>query len=208
MRRVLLLLAWLFAAPASADGIYFTESFGGSDVKDQLATYIPSAVHFRIAVGMRSGAWAVETHLGAHIAAEEGTDTTDDRPSWDRYNALTAYGVDLKYIQPLFGEHVEAYLRGGLRYAMMDGGPSIQDYAGRGVGGGAGVQLKGKVRALGFLAWPFFFLKIGPKVTGALWLDADYSFYRLHPGGRQDATPSVDAKITTISGGFAIGSDF
>lgn len=208
MQRLLIAIACLAgASSARADGFYFTESFGGSDVKSELGAYIPSAVNFRVAVGMRSGPWAVETHLGAHIGSERGT-APDDRPDYARYNALTTYGLDLKYIQPLVGEHVEAYLRGGIRYGLMGDGSAIDDYAGRGLGGGAGIQLKGKVRALGFLAWPFFFLKIGPKVTGALWIDASYSFFRLHPDGRQDATPAIDAKITTLSGGFAIGSDF
>lgn len=206
MRRVLVLLALVLAGPARADGFYFTESFGGSDVKSDLGAYIPSAVHFRIALGLRHGAWALETHIGAHIGVEESAHA-GDRPAWDRYDAITTYGLDLKYIQPV-AQHLEAYLRGGVRYGLMDTGSPLGDYAGRGLGGGAGLQLKGRVRALGFLAWPFFFLKIGPKVTGALWLDADYSFYRLHPGGRLDATPAIDAKITTISGGFAIGSDF
>jgi len=208
MRRVLVVIACcLGASSARADGFYFTESFGGSDVKSQLGDYMPSAFHFRIAIGLREGPWALETHLGAHIANEEGV-IKDDRPTWDRYMAITTYGLDLKYIQPLVGDHLEAYLRGGLRYGFMDDGSAIDTYAGRGLAGGAGIQLKGKVRALGFLAWPFFFLKIGPKVTGALWLDASYSFYRLHPDGRLDAVPSIDAKLTTISGGFAIGSDF
>jgi hypothetical protein len=200
MRGLLVLACLVLAVPARADGIYFTESFGGSDVKDQLGAYLPSAFHFRIAAGMRFGTWAVETHLGAHV----GTADT----SFEEGHSLTTYGLDLKYIQPLVDDHVEIYLRGGVRYALVDDGSTIHDYAGRGLGGGAGIQLKGKVRALGFLAWPCFFLKIGPKVTGALWLDADGSFYRLHRDGRQAATPAIDAKLTTISGGFAIGSDF
>ena len=207
MRRVLVLALVISAGAARADGFYFTESFGGSDVKGPLAAYIPSAVNVRIGLGLRSGAWALESHIGAHIGAEEGT-APDDRPAYDRFNALTTYGLDLKYIQPLTSKHLEVYLRGGLRYGEMDDGSAIDSYAGRGIAGGAGIQLKGKVRALGFLAWPFFFLKIGPKVTAALWLDASYSFYRLHRDGNLDATPAIDAKITTLSGGFAIGSDF
>jgi hypothetical protein len=199
MVRLLVILACLWAGPARADGFYFTESFGGSDVKSDLAAYIPSAVHVRIALGMRSGAWALETHIGAHIGNGQGT-APDDRPRW-------TYGLDLKYIQPM-SKHFEAYLRGGLRYGSMDDGSPIDSYSGRGLGGGAGLQFKGKVRALGFLCFPFFFMNIGPKITGALWVDASYSFYRLHPDGRLDVTPAIDAKITTLSGGFAVGSDF
>ena len=207
MHRVVVLAALALATPARADGFYFTEQFGGSDDKSELGDYMPSALNFRIAGGMRAGAWAVEAHFGAHIGIEDGR-IKGDVPEWQRHNSLTVAGVDLKYIQPI-ANHLEAYLRGGLSYGYMDSdGTSIAGYAGRGMTGGAGIQLKGKVRALGFLAWPFFFLKIGPKVTGALWIDASYSFYRLHPEGRLDVTPAIDAKITTLSGGFAIGSDF
>lgn len=205
MRRALVfLLLACWCGSAGADGFYFTESLGGSDLRKDLSAYMPSAVHVRVALGMRSGAWALETHFGAHIANEPGS-APDDRPGLDPHNALTTYGLDLKYIQPL-SRHLEAYLRGGVRYGFIDDDSAIEGYGGRGLGGGAGIQLKGDVRALGFLAFPFFFLKIGPKVTGALWLDASYSFYRLHPA--VDAAPTIDAAITTLSGGFAVGSDF
>ena len=209
MVRVIASLVVLAAVPARADGFYFTESFGGSDVKGDLAADMPSAVALRLGLGMRTGPGAVAAHIGAHVGAEEGTTAAHDlRVPHERFESLTTFGVDLKYIQPL-SRHLEAYLRGGLSYGMIVRDYSVlDDYSGRGAVGGAGIQLKGKVRALGFLAWPFFFLKIGPKVTGAVWLDASYQFYRLHPGGRLDATPSIDAKITTLSGGFAIGSDF
>ncbi len=207
MRRVLVLVACLLGpGVARADGFYFTEGFGGSDVKSELGAYMPSAMRFRISLGMREGAWALETYIGAHVGVEEGRLRRDDGygPVFD---ALTTYGLDLKYIQPV-ASHLEVYLRGGLAYGELDDGASVDAYAGRGVVGGAGIQLKGKVRALGFLAWPFFFLKIGPKVTGALWLESSYSFFRLHRDGDLDATPAIDAKITTITGGFSIGSDF
>ena len=205
MRRLLVILASL-SAPAYADGFYFTESVGGADVKSELSAYIPSAVHVRIALGLRHGPWALESHYGAVIGNEDGT-APDDRPDWDRFNAMNVYGLDLKYIQPMT-RHVEAYLRGGVHYAHMDDDSPIDGYSGRGLGAGAGPQLEGKIRALGFLCFPFFFLSYGPKITGALYIDASYSYYRLHPEGQQDATPALDTKITTLSGGFAIGSDF
>lgn len=202
MRGILVLVILALASPARADGLYFTESLGGTDVKDQLGDYMSSAFHFRVGVGMRTGRFAIEAHAGAHLDASQ-------EPVAGEGYALATYGLDLKYVQPVIANRLEIYLRGGLRYALLeDESGYLANYAGRGLAGGAGIQLKGKVRALGFLAWPFFFLKIGPKITGALWLDADGSFYRLHPNGRQDATPSIDAKLTTISGGFAVGSDF
>lgn len=203
MRLLVLACLLAAAAPARADGFYFFENFGGSDVKSELGEHMSSAFSVKIGVGMRSGAWAVEPYFGAHVNVpgapyEEGA-----------LDGLGIAGVDLKYIQPL-SKHVEVYLRGGLAYGWIDQGRGtpLHGYAGRGMLGGAGIQLKGKVRVLGFLAWPLFFLKIGPKVTASVWLDSSYSFYRLHPGGELDATPAIDSKFTTLSGGFAIGSDF
>ena len=43
-------------------------------------------------------------------------------------------------------------------------------YGGRGLGVGAGIQLKGKVPAIGFLFFPLFFADWGPKVTAALFV--------------------------------------
>jgi hypothetical protein len=211
MRSLLVLAALALASPAAADGFYFTEEFGGSDVKSDLGEHMSSAFRFRVAVGMRHGPWSLEANIGAHIRTEGGDESEQGDYYYPPYAALTTYGLDLKYTQQAFGP-VEMYLRGGLAYALMDdeapGKQNATGFAGRGVVGGAGVQLKGKVRALGFLAWPFFFLKIGPKVTAALFVDASYSYYRLHPDGRLDALPNIDAKITSITGGFAIGSDF
>lgn len=190
MRSLLVVVACLSAGSARADGFYFSQSLGGSDVKDELSAYIPSGVHVRVAVGLRSGAWALETHFGAHIGNEPGS-APDDRPGLDPLNALTIYGLDLKYIQPL-SRHLEAYLRGGVGYGYIDDDSAIAGYGGRGLGGGAGIQLEGKL--------------FGSGITGALWLDASYSFYRLHAERRK--APTIDAAITTLSGGFAVGSDF
>jgi hypothetical protein len=211
MRRVLaLVLVCATAVPASADGFYFTEALGGTDVKDELGAYMGSALRFRIAAGMRRGNWAVEAWLGAHIGDDEPTSDGgarwDGDASADPFKALTTYGVDLKYLQPM-AKHLEVYLRGSVSAGFMDGA-GLTTYAGRGLGAGAGIQLKGKVRALGLLFWPMFFVPVGPKLTGALYLDAGADFYRLHPAGQFNAGDAIDARLTTMTGGFAVGSDF
>lgn len=68
----------------------------------------------------------------------------------------------------------------------------------------AGNSAKGKVRALGFMFWPLFFSGIGPKVTAAVYVDNGYEFYRLHRSGDR----SIDAQLTNLTLGFAVGSDF
>ncbi|MDQ3370409.1 MAG: hypothetical protein M3680_33735 [Myxococcota bacterium] len=214
MRSVLaLILVGATTLPAAADGIYITEGAGGTDIKDELGATMGSAVRLRIALGLRRGSWAVEgwfaAHFGVAASGYAGGDGSVDEAQGSSvadFGALTTYGLDLKYLQPM-AEHVDVYLRGSMSGGFMEGG-GLDGYAGRGLGVGAGVQLKGKVRALGFLAWPLFFLQVGPKITAALWLDTGYELYRLHPGGRFGAGRTVDAQLTSVTGGFALGSDF
>jgi hypothetical protein len=116
---------------------------------------------------------------------------------------LTMWGVDLKYFAPI-AQHLEGYVHGSMSSARADGG--LEGYAGRGLGGGAGIQLKGRVRALGFLAWPLFFAPWGPKVAASLWLDTSYEMYRLHAPGPAPG-PSIDGQLTHVTFGFSIGSD-
>lgn len=198
----------LAASPAAADGVYFTEALGGTDVDNELAASMSEAIRFRIAGGVRRGNIAVEASFGAHfdVDGSVGPVTAGDaRSDYQVADALTTFGVDVKYLQPL-DRHVELYLRGSASYAMLDG--DAHGYAGRGLGVGAGAQVKGRVRALGFLFWPLFFANVGPKITAAAYVDAGYDFYRLHPGGDRGARPAIDAELHTVTVGFAIGSDF
>jgi len=221
-------LVCALAAPAAADGIYLTESFGGADVKDQLGERVTSVGRLRLSVGYRRGRWAAELWGGVYLgmserstwdagAAETGTAeaalTCNDCPSHPEDHASSStwfggYGLDLKYLQPL-SRHVELYLRGGA--SRLRGSVQGDPYGGRGLGLGAGAQLKGKVSALGFLFWPLFFSGIGPKVTGALWVDAGHDFHRLHRGSRMDGGstgPTIDAQMSMLSFGVAFGTDF
>lgn len=206
------------ASTAAADGLYFTESFGGANVKDELGSYIKDAVRIRFGLGYRLGkSWAVEgyvagdigttSHLGTRDYAARCGDCGADPGSdyYDHHSAtsMVTIGLDVKYLRPL-SDRFEVYLRGGLGKGWLDD----SDYSGRGLGVGAGAQLKGKVRALGFLFWPLFFVPAGPKVTAALFVDTGADFYRLHRGGNPDNRDSVDGSISRITFGFAVGSDF
>jgi hypothetical protein len=224
MRRSLLSLAVLVLATqtAVADGVYFTESFGGTDVKNDLSYYMESAVRIRVAAGYRKRHLAFELWFAADMNnnAYYGYDTPP-QPGYEistpdggykggsGYNGgygyagdsatdLASWGFDMKYLQPL-APNVEMYVRGGLSKGYADG----LDAEGRGLGIGAGVQLKGKVPVLGFLFWPFFFTNLGPKVTAAVFVDTSYEFYRLH-----GPTHSTDASLNHLTLGFAVGNDF
>lgn len=51
-------------------------------------------------------------------------------------------------------------------------------------------------------------MPVGPKVTGALFVDAGTDFYRLHRDGDLGNPDSLDASTNHITIGWAIGSDF
>ncbi len=187
--RSLVILGALTAA-AHADGLYFTEGVGGAEIKDRAGAVLPSATRLRLSVGARSGPWALEAWM-APLIGDPANDTE-----------LDTWGLDLKYVQPL-SRHLEVYVRGTTSAAKGYG--ALDGFAGRGLGFGAGIAVKGKVSPWGLLWAPLFFLvRKGPMITGALWLDDGYEFYRLH----SDRPYTLDAQISHVTFGFALGSDF
>lgn len=219
MRRLLpLLMISALAAPALADGGYFSESFGGTKIEDDLGERMSGAFRIRIAVGYRRKAWAVEGWLAGNLGFMErggfdpappvacrGTGCGDDpdrSQPFDNSSALLSYGVDVKYIKPI-APNLELYVRGSVSRGMLDS----MDYDGRGLGVGAGIQLKGKVPVAGLLFWPLFFCNCGPKMTGAIFLDDGFDFYRLHSDSKVKR-PSIDAQLTHLTFGLAAGADF
>jgi hypothetical protein len=211
MRWLVPLVLCAATSLSHADGWYFTEGFGGTNVKDDLSAYIGSAVRFRVSVGHRKGNWAFEAFMAGHLNTEidYGPDTmypTTKTSTYDPTNYppdLITGGIDLKYIQPL-SEHLEVYLRGSATVGALDN--SLKDYSGRGLGIGAGIQLKGKGSVWGLAWFPLFWLvKVGPKMTGALWVDNGYEYYRLH-GPYQGQV--INAQLSHITVGYAVGTDF
>lgn len=197
-------VAFVAAVPAAAraDGHYVSMGVGPTQVEDELAALTGDGVRLRFAVGHRWGHWAAEGFLAPEFLGEHEEATG------------VGYGVDVRYILPLT-RGVQAYVRGSMSKLSLEAdtfgreGFSLagaDERIGRGLGGGVGVQLRGKVRALGFLYWPFFFLPLGPKTSAALTIDHGVDFYRLHdPTGRTNA---VDARMTRLTIGFQVGKDF
>lgn len=187
------------AAPARADGTYFTLGMGPGEITDQLGQYSRESFGAKIGVGHRLGHLAFE----GYVAPADGMGPVSVE--------MVRLGVDAKYILPV-NEHLQVYVRGGLSKMSAtlsgnnDGLDSYTDYTGRGLGGGAGVQLRGKVRALGFVYWPLFFVPVGPKVNAALFIDHGVDFYRLHKDVGVDDT--IDARLTQLTIGFNVGADF
>lgn len=198
------LLALLLApAIASADGFYASESIGVSMPDDSLSPYLQQPLKVRLAVGARWRFVAIEPWLSTDLQLDRDGATrgilggTPANGTAD----LATYGVDAKLIGKL-DEHLSAYVRVGPSRAEANG--VLEGYSGWGAGASAGVQLTGRVRALGFLWAPLFFLKRGPMITGSLFLDQGVDFYRLRMAG----APDLDARVAHVSIGFALGSDF
>jgi hypothetical protein len=200
----------LLATPrlAAADGTYFTMGFGPGDVGSELRDYTAQTFRIRAGMGHRMGNIAVEGFLAGDV--------------FDDYAISEAgtVGLDLKYILPL-SSHFQGYVRGSasrMSTTLGDGGYDdcfdcsspdwgySRGYSGRGLGAGAGLQLRGKVRAIGFLYWPLFFVPAGPKVNAALYVDHGFDFYRLHSDDGRGG--SIDAKLYRWTFGFNVGQDF
>jgi hypothetical protein len=191
------------AGAARADGAYVTESFGVASGGGFAPGMVGTPLHLRVAIGMRLGNIAIEPWVLSDLQTDRdgailGLAGGDPRPGTADVNSM---GLDVRYIIPV-REHVALFARGGPM--VSDGTGALAGYHGRGVGVAAGAQLSGKVRALGFLWAPLFFVKRGPMVTGALLVDAGYDFMFL----RMPGAPPIDARIGHISLGFAVGSAF
>lgn len=204
------------AAPARADGIYYSESFGGTKFDNELSSYVDAALRLRLALGYRANRVAVEGWVGGDLAGgDQAYDTYD--PNGDYYSAdndpsTFTYGLDAKYLFPV-RDHVELYVRGSMSRMNIDSN-DLPGYAGRGLGVGTGIQLKGKAPLLGLLYPPVLIAclvsdacrqgRLGPNATIAGFVDQGYDFYRLHSVGRH----AVDVEATRWTFGIAIGSDF
>ena len=203
MRCVVVSLCTVLCSTAAADGLYFTESFGVSMGRGDVESTVGRPMHIRVAIGARYGSFALEPWLTSALQlSREGAwqDFIGGEPP-DGMADLATWGVDAKYILPL-DDKLSAYVRGGPVFASGTG--ALEGYSGRGFGASYGMQVTGKVRALGFLWTPLFFVDKGPKVTAALYLDAGYDFYTL----RMNGAPTLDARVGHVSVGFAVGQTF
>ena len=196
-------LALLFAAsPVYADGFYYSQSYGVSSARGEGAAPLGASLQLRIAFGWRFGPVTVGPVLGENMAVERdnafygigGEPIMGD-------SDLDVYGFDGRYHGKLT-ENLVMYVRGGPRYGRGTG--DLDGFTGWGIGGGTGVQLTGRVRALGFVFLPAFFMKKGPMVTASLFLDESVEWYRL----RADGMPDVSTPIVGTAIGVAAGSHF
>lgn len=194
--------------PANADdeGVYFAESFGVGQARGELASTVGNALQSKLAVGARVRWLALETWIQANMQTDRegawkglaGGEPADGRAD------LEQYGFSVKLIAPMYRAKdslLEGYVRFGPSIVGATG--MLESYRGTAFGASAGLQLKGQVRALGFLWAGFFFMKKGPKVTGALFLDQGWDWMKLSDGER-----TIRARVGHVTVGFAVGSSF
>jgi hypothetical protein len=202
------LLATVQSTARADEGVYFSQSLGVAQAKGPLQDTVGNAIESRLALGARIRWLAVEGWAMSNVQTDRdgglkgflGGEPADGRAD------LEAYGFAIRAIAPLYrsanGETIEGYVR--LSPGIVSGTGMLENYRGMGLGASAGVQLTGKVRALGFLWAPFLFMKKGPKITGSLFLDQGIDVVRLE---RNDAR-TLHARVAHISIGFALGSHF
>ncbi len=203
MRTLVVIAIALATTTASADGFYVTESVGVSLPRGDLEPYVIQPMKVRLAVGARWRFLAIEPWMSADLqgdrdgafkgilGGEPPAGTSD----------LATYGIDAKLVGALH-EHLSVYVRGGPSIVEANG--ALAGYAGYGIGASAGLAISGRVRALGFLWAPLFFVARGPFITGSLYLDQGFDFYRLSMPG----APDLDGRVGHVSVGFSLGSDF
>ena len=204
MFRASAALTLLASAAAHADtGVYIGESVGVGLSRDELGEVIGQPMHIRVMAGVRFGNVAIEPWVLTDLQQDRDgawRGIIGGEPAMGSAD-ITHYGIDGKYILPL-DPRLSAYVRGGPSIVSANG--ALDGYRGYGFGVGGGFQVSGRVRALGFLWSPLFFMNKGPKVTGALFLDQGWDFIRL----RKPGAPAIDSRIGHVSVGFAVGSAF
>lgn len=200
MTRIVAALALVcaLATHAHADGYYYTEQVGATNVKDELATWLPSTLRAQLGIGYRYRDWA----LGASFARTESPSAilslSDPDPSM---SSLRSYALDARRMVHL-SANFWAFARVSAQYTQAHG--YLDGFAGPGVGAGIGMMVKGRIRALGILFLPALWMDHGPMVTAALYVDEGYELIRLH----DDAGASIAGQILHANLGFAVGTDF
>lgn len=204
-RGVALGLALLLASPRARadDGVFYEQSIGVAIAGGDARRVLGIQPRFRAGVGLRIGALVFEPFIAANAAFERDHTVLylfGGTPSAGHAD-LATIGFDLKYVQPL-SHATSLYVRAGPRFARGDG--ELAGYRGYGFGGGGGVQIVGRVRALGFLFAPLFFLPRGPRATGGAFLEIGDDALLLRAPHRAP----LDVPVAYLTFGFAVGTAF
>ncbi len=202
MRLLIAIALVSVTARAHADGVYFQQMFGIGQSDSPL---IGKTVQTRAGIGARVQNLAIESWVASDSAPERegavfGLVGGEPRMGSD----LASYGIAIRTIVPIHrSEKVtfEGYTRIGA--GLVEASGRLDGYGGTMVGVGGGFQVRGLVRALGFVWGPLFWLQRGPRVTGALFVDYSYERIALTRADRE-----LHTRGSHLVMGFAIGSAF
>ena len=161
------------------------------------------SLRLQIALGWRFDALTVGPVFTGHIAAQRDDAYFYGIVGGDPIEGdsdVEVFGLDARYHARLH-DNIVMYVRGGPRYANGIG--ALDGYRGFGAGVGTGVQVTGRVRALGFLFAPLFFMNKGPMITASVFADQNVDYYQLDGMGTELSMPVVGTSI-----GLAAGSHF
>lgn len=200
MRLVLAIV--LTATTAHADGVYGSQMVG---IGQADAPQIGKTIQTRAGVGARIDSLAIEAWVASDTAPERDGAMLGFVGGEPRIGSdLASYGVALRTIVPLHRTDtitVEGYTR--IAAGVVAASGQLEGFGGSMLAAGGGLSLRGQVRALGFVWAPLFFLKRGPRVTGALFVDYGYERLDLARADRE-----LLVKANHLVMGFAVGSAF
>lgn len=175
--------------------VYVLEGVTFTQMQGQLATLGSDYLQVQFGVGYQptNSLWAYE------LLGKGGGALSIDAAS------LVGWGLRAKRFLYL-NSALNLYGRVGLtENFLMDRVGS--DLAGFGIEYGVGAMASARVRALGFLFFPAFFLDLGPKVDVSLWVDIGGELGNLH-GGHESSAESYNYRSTTASYGLSVGGRF
>ena len=162
------------------------------------------SLHLRIQLGWRWGSLYDRAVVAGHLAARSRQAIyggSARRRSTARRFRLQEHRRRRRYNATVH-KNISIYVRGGPRVA--EGLGALDGYRGYGLGAGTGVQITGKVRALGFLFAPLFFMKKGPLINACVYFDQNVDCYRLY----NDTMPTLNVPVVGTSIGLGAGSYF
>ncbi len=201
------------ARSAHADGAVYQSISGGSAQIDAGATSA-SRGRMRLALGVRVGKVAVEGWLAAVGDDFLFIDCYGDECTAPAPPGLGEGGLTVRYHEPL-APHLTMNLHGDV--ARAGGWGALAGTAGNGLGGGAGLELSGKVAALRLLIpWVVYLWRPdllhsrlpGPRVTLAVHADASARRYWMHDDGIDREGPSGDVphavRVFPLSGDLVV----
>ncbi len=184
-------------APEPKASFYFLEGVTFSRVRGELGQRVDGLVNVQVGLGYQpaQSAWAYELFgsIGGPIGATGS------------FHGGAGWGIRGKRFHPL-SRHLNLYGRVGVseNFLFTSGG---QDLAGFGLEYGGGLQATLRVRALGFLFWPAFFLNYGPKADLSIWADLGGEIGNLY-NYKGDGSEDYNYRKASGSYGVSIGGKF